>query len=86
MELPNHKRSPKQKKLTLHDRAKLRRHLIGVSWFGSVFRVGIIAPLPATRVLFQKLSESDMLRGPLISKFLVSIIIRFPDIPMILVL
>ncbi|KAF2563198.1 hypothetical protein F2Q70_00017027 [Brassica cretica] len=48
-----------------------------------VFRVGLIAPLPATRVLFQKLSESDMLRGPLISKFLVSILIRFPDIPMI---
>ncbi|WZZ34723.1 hypothetical protein YC2023_018124 [Brassica napus] len=45
--------------------------------------VGLIAPLPATRVLFQKLSESDMLRGPLISNFLVSIIIRFPDIPMI---
>uniref|UniRef100_A0A0D3ASS5 Uncharacterized protein n=1 Tax=Brassica oleracea var. oleracea TaxID=109376 RepID=A0A0D3ASS5_BRAOL len=46
-------------------------------------KVGLIAPLPATRVLFQKLSESDMLRGPLISKFLVSIILRFPDIPMI---
>ncbi|CAG7894211.1 unnamed protein product [Brassica rapa] len=46
-------------------------------------KVGPIALLPATRVLFQKLSESDKLRGPLISKFLVSIIIRFPGIPMI---